>query len=153
MTGTTPWSPSRIRSVDRALETSTGTARVETDAGSAYVKMIGSPEGSQALFCDWVRTRAPALLEVPTFDVAVIDVNEAGLVAYPDGTTSRTGPAFPARGETEKATPPASEDAAQAPARSSCRPPVRDPRARISRTTLLDRARRAGTPYAQGDCP
>lgn len=99
MTATTPWAPTRIRWVDRVLETSTGTARVETDSGPAYVKMVGNPEGSQALFCDWVGTRAAAWLELPTFDVAVVDVNEAGFITYADGTTSRTGPAFAARAE------------------------------------------------------
>jgi hypothetical protein len=99
MTTSNPWRPNRIRWVDRVLETSTGTARVETDSGPAYVKMIGNPEGSQALFCDWVGTRAAAWLELPTFDVSVVEVTEAGLITYANGTASHVGPAFAAREE------------------------------------------------------
>jgi hypothetical protein len=99
MTTGAAWSQTRIRWVDRVLETSTGAARVETDSGAAYVKMVGNPEGSQALFCDWVGTRAAVWLELPTFDVAVVEVKEAGLVTYANGTTSAAGPAFAARAE------------------------------------------------------
>jgi hypothetical protein len=99
VTTSNQWAPTRIRWVDRVLETSTGTARVETDRGAAYVKMIGNPEGSQALFCDWVGTRAAAWLELPTFEVAVVDVTEAGIVTYANGTVSQAGPAFAARAE------------------------------------------------------
>jgi len=99
MAVTNPWSPTRIRWVDRVLGTSTGAARVETDQGPAYVKMLGNPEGAQALFCEWVGTRAAAWLELPTFEVAVVDVTEAGLITYVDGTASQAGPAFAARAE------------------------------------------------------
>jgi hypothetical protein len=45
MTTTTVAVPTGIRWGDRILETSTGTARAETDAGPAYVRMIGTPDG------------------------------------------------------------------------------------------------------------
>lgn len=98
-TPSNPWSPTRVRWVDRVLETSTGAARVETDQGSAFAKMLGNPEGPQALFCDWVGTRAAAWLGLPTFEVGVVEVAEAGLITYGDGSVSLAGPAFVAREE------------------------------------------------------
>jgi hypothetical protein len=85
--------------VDRTLETSTGATRVETDLGPAYAKFFGNPEGPQALFCDWVGTQAAAWLGLPTFETAIVDVTDAGLVSYADGTHSQAGPAFLAREE------------------------------------------------------
>jgi hypothetical protein len=93
----TRWTPSRIRWVDRTLGTSTGATRVETDEGPAYAKLLGNPEGPQALFCDWVGTRAAAWLGLPTFELAVVEVQEARLVTYDNGTESVAGPAFLAR--------------------------------------------------------
>jgi hypothetical protein len=87
-----PWSPNRSRWVDRVLETSTGAARVETDQGSAVAKMLGNPEGPQALFCDWVGTRAAAWLGLSTFDVGIVDAAESGLITYCTPMSS-----FPAR--------------------------------------------------------
>jgi hypothetical protein len=94
------WAPTQIRWVNTTLASSTGAARVETDLGPAYAKLLGNPEGPQALFCEWIGTRAADWLGLPTFDIAVVDVTEAGLVDYPDGSTSQTGPAFVARAET-----------------------------------------------------
>jgi hypothetical protein len=72
---------------------------VETDQGPAFAKFLGNPEGPQALFCDWVGTQAAAWLGLPTFETAIIEVTEAGLVTYADGTRSQAGPAFVAREE------------------------------------------------------
>ncbi len=91
------WSPTRIRWVNATLASSTGAARVETDQGPAYAKLMGNPEGPQALFCEWVGTRAAAWLGLPTFEIAVVDVSEAALITYADGTKSEAGPAFVAR--------------------------------------------------------
>lgn len=93
------WTPTRIRWVDRTLGSSTGASRVETDQGPAYAKMLGNPEGTQALFCEWVGTRAASWLGLPTFEVAIIDVERAGMVTYENGSRSLPGPAFVARAE------------------------------------------------------
>ena len=93
------WEPTKIRWVNDTLGSSTGAARVETDRGPAYAKLLGNPEGSQALFCEWVGTRAAAWLGLPTFAVAVVDVGTPGLVTYPDGSSSKVGPAFLARSQ------------------------------------------------------
>jgi len=76
------WSPTKIRWVNDTLESSTGASRVETDSGPAYAKLSGNPEGPQALFCEYVGTRAAAWLGLPTFEVAVIEVTETELVTY-----------------------------------------------------------------------
>jgi hypothetical protein len=93
------WNPKRIRWVGKTLDTSTGASRVETDAGPAYAKLIGNPEGSQALFCELIGTRAAAWLGLRTFDHGVVDVTTAGIVTYENGSTSQEGPAFVARFE------------------------------------------------------
>lgn len=94
-----PWQPKKIRSAKDALSSSTGAARVDTDQGPAYAKLLGNPEGSQALFCEWVGTMAAAWLGLPTFSIAVVDVSEPGLVTYADGSSSNEGPAFVARSQ------------------------------------------------------
>ena len=94
-----PWQPTKIRWAKDPLETSTGATQVETDKGPAYAKFMGNPEGQQALFCELVGTRAAAWLGLPTFDVAVVEVPEAGLVTYQDGSKSLAGPAFVTRRE------------------------------------------------------
>lgn len=93
------WQPTKIRWVNGTLESSTGASRVETDQGPAYAKFMGNPEGPQALFCDLVGTRAAAWLGLSTFEVAVVQITEPGLVTYPDGSKSLAGPAFVARQE------------------------------------------------------
>lgn len=82
------WNPTRIRWVNDTLETSTGATRVETDQGPAYAKLMGNPEGPQALFCDLVRTRAAAWLGLPTFDFGVVEVTDTGLVEFANGARS-----------------------------------------------------------------
>ncbi|HWL89211.1 MAG TPA: hypothetical protein VNO21_25585 [Polyangiaceae bacterium] len=85
--------------MNETLETSTGASRVETDQGPGYAKFLGNPEGPQALFCELVGTRAASWLGLPTFEVAVVDVGEPGLVTYADGSKSQAGPAFITRQE------------------------------------------------------
>lgn len=72
---------------------------METDQGPAYAKLLGNPEGPQALFCDWVGTRAAAWLGLTTFEVAAIEVAEPGLVTYANGSQSMPGAAFVTRAE------------------------------------------------------
>jgi hypothetical protein len=47
-----------------------------TDAGKAFVKTLGNPEGPAALISEWIGTRLAAWLGLPTFDIAIVD--------YPD---------------------------------------------------------------------
>ncbi len=93
------WKPTRIRWVGETLDSSTGAARVETDQGPAYAKLMGNPEGPQALFCELLGTRAAAWLGLRTFDIAVVDVGVSGIVTYANGTESEGGPSFVARFE------------------------------------------------------
>jgi hypothetical protein len=95
----TRWEPTRVRWVTDTLESSTGATRVETDAGPAYMKLMGNPEGPQALFCEYLGTRAAAWLGLPTFTTAIVNVTEPALVTYKDGSSSSAGPAFVARFE------------------------------------------------------
>ncbi len=93
------WHPTKIRRVGDTLASSTGATRVETDVGPAFVKLMGNGEGPQALFCEYVGTRAATWLGLPTFETATIEVTEPELVTFADGSKSVTGPAFTAQFE------------------------------------------------------
>jgi hypothetical protein len=94
--------PTRIERLGRTLETSTGPSYAVTDVGAAYIKAMGNPEGTQALMCEWLGTRAAEWLGLATFGVAWFVVPE-GLLGYHDGSRSLGGPAFAARAEAGEA--------------------------------------------------
>jgi len=48
----TPWSPTRYKRLLRVLDTSMGTAEIETDAGRAYIKAMGNRQGPHQLACE-----------------------------------------------------------------------------------------------------
>jgi hypothetical protein len=89
---------------ERALLTSACTAIVETDAGKAYLKCLGGPEGPHTLACEWVATHLARWFRLPTFDVAIIDVTDADEIPFVDKDGERfgqaePGPAFVSRAE------------------------------------------------------
>ncbi len=85
LSATAPWPPTRIIRVIRGLETSTGPLHVRTDAGRAYVKTLGNPEGPDALVSECLGTRLAQWLGLPTFDVAVVDYPDELEVKLPKG--------------------------------------------------------------------
>ncbi len=94
---TVPWPPTRVRRVIRGLETSTGPLYVMTDAGLAFVKTLGNPEGPDALVSEWIGTRLAQWLGLTTFDVAVVEYPEELEFTLPKGCKTQAGPAFIAR--------------------------------------------------------
>ncbi len=77
-----------------------GTARILTDAGKAYCKAMGNPQGPHALACEWVGTQLARWLGLPTFDFAILRLEELDEIPLPGGGRIAPGPAFVTRAET-----------------------------------------------------
>jgi hypothetical protein len=70
-----PWSPKRIERHERTLESSTRPSIVTTDAGRAYVKSVGNPEGLHALVSELVGSQLADQLGLPTLQFNLIQVD------------------------------------------------------------------------------
>jgi hypothetical protein len=94
-----PWLPTYIERLDsdRPIGTSTAPLRCKTDAGSAYAKTMGNPEGPDALSCEYIGTWLASWLGLPTFDTAILDFPEDLSVPYPNNNQAQPGPAFVSR--------------------------------------------------------
>jgi len=80
---------------------STRVIRADTDAGPAYLKVLGNPQGPQVLARDWIGTRLAKYLGLPVFEMAIIGIPDGlpGSV-YQDQRVSLTaGPALATRQE------------------------------------------------------
>lgn len=94
---TTPWCPTIVKRITKVLGTSTGATRAMTDAGGAYIKALGNPEGPHALICELVGTRLAAWLGLKTLDLAVFTMSDTLRIEYSGGTKSQAGPAVATR--------------------------------------------------------
>lgn len=94
------WNPTRVERVEKAFPTSACTVRVQTDAGPAYLKAIGSDEGPHILACELVGTRLAKWLGLRTFDYSIIDVTDADEIEFHNKKVAHAGPAFITRAET-----------------------------------------------------
>jgi hypothetical protein len=92
-----PWPPTELRRVVRVLTTSTTPIVVATDAGDAYVKTLGNPEGPTSLLVEWVGTGLAAWLGLPTVDVCILSYPDELAVDLKDGCRVIPGPAFVTR--------------------------------------------------------
>ena len=68
--------PTEIVSFIGNLDSGAGTLIVETDAGRGYLKPLGNPDGPHALVKDFIGTHLAAQIGLPTFDYAIVDVDE-----------------------------------------------------------------------------
>lgn len=93
----TNWKPSKLLEFGKALDTSTGPARVMTDAGPAYLKAMGNRQGPHVLATDWVGTHLAKWLGLSTFDIAILNLEADDVFDLPRGTKAQPGPAFLAR--------------------------------------------------------
>jgi len=83
---------------EEALDTSMGTARIVTDAGPAYIKALGNRQGPHPLACELVATRLAAWFGLPTFDLAIIEIDaEVDEIPFQRGGQAASGPAFVTR--------------------------------------------------------
>jgi hypothetical protein len=91
------WQPTRFIRFERGLETSMRTAIIQTDAGRAYIKAMGNPEGLHALACEWVGTELARWIGLPTLEYAIMNVEPDDEIPFPDGGGAQPGPAFVTR--------------------------------------------------------
>jgi hypothetical protein len=89
------WQPTTIRRFIKGFPSSAKTALVETDAGQAYVKGMGGPEGPHTLASELVATRLAAWLGLSTFDYAIVPIDETDEVWFVDQEGNHVGKAAP----------------------------------------------------------
>lgn len=89
------WRPTMFVRFEQGLGTSMGTARIVTDAGPAFIKAMGNPEGLHALACELVATQLARWFDLPTLDYAVISLDaEFDEIPFLRGGFAASGPAF-----------------------------------------------------------
>ncbi len=92
-----PWQPTTFLRFERALASSTFPAQIVTDTGRAYIKVINNPIGSHALVRDWVGTSLARWFGLPTFDFAILELDEMDEIILHDDRRAQPGPAFVTR--------------------------------------------------------
>lgn len=92
------WQPTTFRRFEESYATSIGTAKIVTDAGLAYIKPMGNPEGPHVLACEWVGSQLARWFGLPTFDFAIMEVDEeTDEIPLGRGGHAESGPAFVSR--------------------------------------------------------
>ena len=82
------------------FDSGAGTLLVDTDSGKAYLKALGNPGGPHVLACEWVGTRLATAIGLPTFDHALVQVDEMDVLPFFDNKKfAEPGPAFATRAE------------------------------------------------------
>lgn len=76
-----------------------GTAEVVTDAELAYIKAMGNRQGPHALACEYVGTQLARWFGLPTFDFAILTLDELDEIPFPRGGRAQPGPAFVTRAQ------------------------------------------------------
>lgn len=76
-----------------------GTLVVETDAGIGYLKALGNPDGPHALVKEFLGTHLAALLGLPTFDYALVEISDLDDLPFFRSGMAEPGPAFITRAE------------------------------------------------------
>jgi hypothetical protein len=92
-----PWQPHYIKRYHECFETSTGVARVLTDAGEVFIKPLGNAVGPHALAREWIGTSIARYLELKTFDFAIMDVEADDDIPLGHNRQALPGPAFVTR--------------------------------------------------------
>ena len=71
---------------------------ITTDAGPAYLKAMGNPQGPHQLACEYVGTQLAEWFGLPTFDYALMTVDATvDEIPLKDGKLAESGPAFVTR--------------------------------------------------------
>ena len=92
-----PWEPTTFRRFERTIGSSTNVARIVTDAGSAHLKALNNPMGPGAIVRDWVGTKLAAWFGLPTFDIAIMQLDEFDEIPLVNGENACPGPALVSR--------------------------------------------------------
>ena len=91
--------PTEIVRFVRSRDTAAGTLIVETDAGLGYLKALGNPDGPHALVKELIGTHLAALIGLPTFDYAIVNVEPIDELPFFRAGSAQPGPAFVTRSE------------------------------------------------------
>ena len=92
------WKPTTFVRFDKGLDTSMGTARIVTDAGPAYIKALGNPQGPHPLASELIGTQLAHWFGLPTFDFAVIQIDaDVDELPFLRGGRAASGPAYVTR--------------------------------------------------------
>jgi hypothetical protein len=86
--------PTRLLRVVNSLDTGMGTTEVLTDAGRAFIKVMGNRQGPHNLACEWVGTRLADWFGLPTADFAILELVPEDAFALPRGNRAKPGRAF-----------------------------------------------------------
>jgi len=97
MSSDSAWRPTAFIRYEGCADTSTGVARIITDAGKAYMKAIGNAEGPHALAREWVGTSLADWFGLQTLDFAIMQVGTDDEILLGKGKTAQPGPAFVTR--------------------------------------------------------
>ena len=93
-----PWQPTTFLRFEESRGSSTRAARIVTDAGPAFIKVMGNPEGPHVLACEWVGSNLAKWLGLPTFDFALMTIDSAvDEIPLFGGGHASSGPAFVTR--------------------------------------------------------
>lgn len=75
-----------------------GTGKILTDAGRAYIKALGDPQGPHLLAAELVATRLAKWFKLPVLDFSVIEIDaDVDEIRFPKGDLAASGPAFVTR--------------------------------------------------------
>ncbi len=89
------WSPTRFERFESANDgCSTKVAIIQTDAGPAYLKALGNPEGPHALAREWVGTSLARWFGLPTFKFSIMHLEPGMDVPLGGGILAEPGSAF-----------------------------------------------------------
>lgn len=91
------WYPQSFRRFEQAFASSTYPARIVTDAGPAFIKVINNPLGPHVLVREWVGTSLAHWFGLPTFDFAILGLDELDEFFLHDNRPTEPGPAFVTR--------------------------------------------------------
>jgi hypothetical protein len=91
------WQPAQFKRYISSVGTSTGTSRILTDRGEAFIKPLGNKQGPHVLACEWVATRLAEWFGLETFDYALLVVNAEDEIPLFGGRHASAGRAFVTR--------------------------------------------------------
>ena len=94
---TTSWQPTSLLQFGASVRSSTCATEVETDAGRAFIKVMGNQEGPHVLATDLVGTHLARWFGLSTFDTAILRLDASDVFDLADGSTAEPGPAFATR--------------------------------------------------------
>src|SRR5688572_29536036 len=92
-----PWPPTVLIETINSVDSSTGATLARTDAGLAYIKVMGNRAGPNRLACEWVGTRLADWFGLNVPEYAIFPLGAEDIFDLPRGYRASPGPAFASR--------------------------------------------------------